>query len=129
MLAHQYLQAVNQVYAVRQKKHIWQRDGPDAMLYGLEPNFGCCTANFNQGWPKFSSMTVLREGDDIVVIATYLPLVATLTEGVNVEIDTTFPFEDSVIVTVKNPTRKAYRVSFVVPNWVQWDARGRTTIY
>ena len=28
--------------------HVWTHDGADAELYGLEPNYGCCTANFNQ---------------------------------------------------------------------------------
>ena len=49
MWAHQYLQAINQVNALEHADpHVWQSDGPQAEMYGLEPNFGCCTANFNQ---------------------------------------------------------------------------------
>ena len=53
-----YLQAINQVNALSTNPHVWTHDGPDAELYGLEPNYGCCTANFNQGWPKWASMVV-----------------------------------------------------------------------
>jgi len=48
MWANEYLQAVNQINAIRANPHVWAHDGPDAEIYGLEPNFGCCTANFNQ---------------------------------------------------------------------------------
>ena len=48
MWAHQYLQAVNQISAHKEHPHIWTHDGDDAERYGLEPNYGCCTANFNQ---------------------------------------------------------------------------------
>ncbi len=44
MWAHQYLQAVNQINAKYNDPHVWTHDGPDAQRYGLEPNFGCCTA-------------------------------------------------------------------------------------
>jgi hypothetical protein len=54
MWAHQYLQAVNEINAMKADPHIWTHDGDQAELYGLEPNYGCCTANFNQGWPKVS---------------------------------------------------------------------------
>ena len=50
MWAHQYLQAVNQMQARLSHPHVWTHDHADAERYGLEPNFGCCTANFNQGW-------------------------------------------------------------------------------
>lgn len=43
--AHQYLQAVNEIAAMHQDDHVWTHDGPDAEIYGLAPNFGCCTAN------------------------------------------------------------------------------------
>ena len=50
MWTHQYVQQVNQIAC--QKTMImapWSTNGPYAHTFGLEPNFGCCTANFNQG--------------------------------------------------------------------------------
>ena len=48
MWAHQYLQAINEINAIKADPHVWQHDGDMAEAYGLEPNFGCCTANFHQ---------------------------------------------------------------------------------
>src|SRR5450759_5345592 len=52
MWSHQYDQQANQVL-VSVAKRAWSDNGPDSNIYGLEPNFGCCTANMHQGWPKF----------------------------------------------------------------------------
>ena len=52
MWAHQYDQQPNQIQVGLNSKP-WTTNGPESNLYGLEPNFGCCTANFHQGWPKF----------------------------------------------------------------------------
>ena len=54
MWAHQYDQQANQVECVV-GKHVWTTNNDDANIFGLEPNFGCCTANLHQGWPKFAS--------------------------------------------------------------------------
>ena len=54
MWAHQYNQEPNQVECSLHHKP-WTTDGPESNLFGLEPNFGCCTANFHQGWPKFAA--------------------------------------------------------------------------
>ena len=54
MWAHQYNQEPNQVECSLHRKP-WTTDGPESNLYGLEPNFGCCTANFHQGWPKLAA--------------------------------------------------------------------------
>lgn len=51
--AHQYLQQSNEINAQVCDPHVWMDDGPYSTVYGLEPNYGCCTANFGQGWPKF----------------------------------------------------------------------------
>ncbi|MGA8727796.1 MAG: beta-L-arabinofuranosidase domain-containing protein [Terracidiphilus sp.] len=61
MWAHQYNQEPNQVECSLHQKP-WTTDGPESNLYGLEPNFGCCTANFNQGWPKFTNSLFMRSG-------------------------------------------------------------------
>ena len=74
MWAHQYLQAINQVQVIKSDPHVWAHDGDEAELYGLEPNFGCCTANFNQGWPKFANNLVFRTQDGGAAIGAYAPV-------------------------------------------------------
>jgi uncharacterized protein len=51
MWAHQYNQQTNQVLCTLEKRD-WVSNGPESNLFGVEPNFGCCTANMHQGWPK-----------------------------------------------------------------------------
>ena len=57
MWAHQYDQQPNQVMCSLQKRD-WTTNGPESNIFGLEPNFGCCTANMHQGWPKFAASLV-----------------------------------------------------------------------
>ncbi len=54
MTAHQYDQQANQIKVSRDKRN-WYNNGEDANVFGFSPNFGCCTANYHQGWPKFVS--------------------------------------------------------------------------
>ncbi len=106
MWAHQYDQMVNQVACVKlDPGHvIFRTNGPESHLFGLEPNFGCCTANFNQGFPKFAMSTFMKAEDGIASAAIAPAKVDTTIDGhkVSVESDTLYPFGGRVnyIVTV-----------------------------
>ena len=41
-----------------------RQNGPEANMFGLEPNFGCCTANMHQGWPKLVASLWMASPDD-----------------------------------------------------------------
>lgn len=95
MWTHQYVQQVNQIAC--QKTMImapWSTNGPYAHTFGLEPNFGCCTANFNQGWPKFALSTFMHNGDTILN-AVMLPSVLNI-DGVKIKLETNYPFENKM---------------------------------
>ena len=64
MWAHQYDQQVNQIECSVREDRIWNTNGADANIFGLEPNYGCCTANLSQGWPKFAARQWMRTHDD-----------------------------------------------------------------
>ena len=71
---------------------------PDSNLYGLEPNFGCCTANFHQGWPKFASHLWMKTPDGGLAVVAYAPcVVETKIQGkpVKLEVKTDYPFRDT----------------------------------
>ena len=52
--AHQYHQQANQVQCTVAQRD-WTQAGDDCTIFGLEPNFGCCTANLHQGCPSWSA--------------------------------------------------------------------------
>lgn len=115
MWAHQYLQQDNEINAIHSDDHIWVFDGPDSTLYGLAPNYGCCTANFNQGWPKLTQSTVMVSPDgNSFVISIYAP-VSIEHEGTVISIDTNYPFNETVIVNAKCTETKT--LIFRIPSW------------
>ncbi len=95
MWTHQYVQQVNQIAC--QKTMImapWSTNGPYAHTFGLEPNFGCCTANFNQGWPKFALSTFMHK-DNTIISSLMLPSVLN-DNGVKIKLTTNYPFENKM---------------------------------
>ena len=88
--------------------------------YGLAPNYGCCTSNFNQGWPKFTQHLVMEHGSGLgLVVAMYSPAVVkhTLANGAEAElsIKTDYPFDG--IVTIDASCEKGMILSLRIPSW------------
>ena len=98
-----------------------ENNGPDSNLYGLEPNFGCCTANMHQGWPKFAAnLWMATRGDGLAAVA-YGPsrVTAPVRGGVPVTIteETEYPFRDTSRLTVNPSARSRSRSSCAFPAW------------
>ncbi len=119
MWAHQYNQEPNQVEVSLHSKP-WTTDGPESNLYGLEPNFGCCTANFHQGWPKFAASLWMASSDNGLVAAAYSPCeVRTMVRGTAVHIleETEYPFRGKVRITVNPAADVAFPLQLRIPAW------------
>jgi hypothetical protein len=120
MCAHQYDQQANQVVVKVSDPRVYTDNGPDANLYGLEPNFGCCTANMHQGWPKFASHLWGRSLDGGLAALAYAPCVVETTvngKPVKVETITDYPFRDEVTIRVTNPELMELPLCVRVPSW------------
>jgi hypothetical protein len=121
MWSHQYDQQVNQVQCTINPDHMWSSNGPESNLYGLEPNFGCCTANMHQGWPKFAAHLWMRAGDGIAAVA-YAPSTARFETGgaqVSVAVDSDYPFRETLKLTVATDKPARFPLVLRVPAWAQ----------
>ncbi len=95
MWTHQYVQMVNQIACQRTMIMApFSTNGPEAHLFGLEPNYGCCTANFNQGWPKFALSPFMYNGNTIIN-SVMLPSVLK-DKGITIELETDYPFKNKM---------------------------------
>lgn len=118
--SHQYDQQANQVQCTINPEHGWSTNGPESNLFGLEPNYGCCTANMHQGWPKLVSHLWMRSADDGLVAAAWAPCqVKTDVRGVPVSItvDTGYPFREDIRVTVEAARPVRFPLHLRVPAW------------
>lgn len=119
MWAHQYNQEPNQVECSLHSKP-WTTDGPESNLYGLEPNFGCCTANFHQGWPKFAASLYMLSHDDGLVAAAYAPCeVSTVIRGTPVRVvqETGYPFRGAMQIRLSPASPVNFPLKLRVPAW------------
>jgi uncharacterized protein len=125
MWAHQYNQEPNQIECSLHRSP-WTSDGPESNLYGLEPNFGCCTANFHQGWPRFTASLFMvaaaqdRHEQDGLVAAAYAPCeVHTVLNEVAVHMieETNYPFHGSVRVRVNPASPVRFPLKLRIPGW------------
>lgn len=118
MWTHQYDQQVNQVGCVKLgEKSIFRTNGPDAHLFGLEPHFGCCTSNFNQGWPKFALSTFFKNEDSLVSAALAPSRVKTEFKGVKTEVElkTDYPFKNLLRYEIKTEKSVKFKLKIRLP--------------
>jgi hypothetical protein len=104
----------------------WVSDGPESNLYGLEPNFGCCTANFHQGWPKFTASLFMLSGasesEQGIVAAAYAPCeLHTRIRGAAVHVieETDYPFRGTIRLTLNPASPVAFPFSLRIPAWAE----------
>lgn len=121
MWAHQYDQQPNQIKCSLAKGP-WTSNGPEANLFGLDPNFGCCTANFHQGWPKLNDSLWMGTADGGLAALIYAPCtVKTVVGGVPVAVtvETDYPFRDTVTIAVAPAHATRFPLKLRVPGWAR----------
>ena len=121
MWAHQYDQQVNQVQCSLNSKP-WTTNGAESNLFGLEPNFGCCTANYHQGWPKLVASLWMRTAEDGLAAVLYGPCELKTTvrgKAVHLREETEYPFRDSVVITVEPESALHFPLQVRIPEWAE----------
>ena len=116
MWAHQYDQMSNQIACIKfPGRSLFRTNNGEAHLFGLEPHFGCCTANFNQGWPKLVLSSFMHKGNTVV---SAVPVPSILTDdGIKVELETDYPFVNTLKYKVK--TQKDFNLVIRIPSFAK----------
>ena len=116
MWAHQYVQLSNQIACIRfPGKPIFGTNGREAHLFGLEPNYGCCTANFNQAWPKFALSAFMHKDGEVISV---VPVPSSLkTDKYSVELKTNYPFENSFAYSVE--AKEDFKLLVRIPSFAK----------
>ncbi len=120
MWVRQYNQMVNQVACPKFEgpEVPFMTNGPEGNMYGLETNYGCCTANFNQGWPKFALSTFMRSKTGLASVA-HAPAKATLDINgakVECELDTMYPFREKLTYTITTDRPVEFDFEIAIPS-------------
>ena len=121
-MAHQYLQQANQVLVSRAERK-WFNTNEESNLFGLEPNFGCCTANMHQGWPKFLKSLWYREGTNTIVSMVHAPSKISIDTDDGkwcIEEETEYPFKNHITYYVREAGNSKMHLKIRIPGWCEY---------
>jgi hypothetical protein len=119
MWSHQYVQLSNQIACEKfEGNPPFRTNGREAHMFGLEPNFGCCTANFNQGWPKLCESSFARSAKGIASCVFVPAQIDTTINGarVSVALDTAYPFRGNLTYTVRTDRDVEFDLDIRIPS-------------
>ena len=120
MLARQYDQQANQV-KVSNEKRSWYNNEDDSNIYGFAPNFGCCTANYHQGWPKFVASLWYATNDGGLSAVSYAPCTVRtrlMDVPVKLAVSGNYPFSQDVEIEVAVKQSVEFPLYLRIPFWV-----------
>lgn len=119
-LSHQYDQQVNQISCTIAKRN-WFNNNDDSNIFGLEPNFGCCTANLHQAWPKLAQSLWMATEDKGLAAVVYAPcsVEALVGKGTKAELQvgTEYPFKDRISIKISLEKAEIFPIKLRIPNW------------
>lgn len=123
MWGRQYDQQPNQVWCSHARRD-WTSNDADANLFSLEGHFGCCTANFHQGWPKLVTHAWMRSPDDGLAFSILQPCsLRTQVRGADVEleVETDYPFGETLLIRVVSieGESKSFPLRVRIPAWAR----------
>ena len=118
--ARQYIALPNEPFADRlQRPTPFWNVGENGLVYGLDPNYPCCTVNMPQGLPKFLSAAYLQVGEEGIGHALLGPAeVHTRTKSgtkVDIACNTSYPF--GMIFDYQINSSAAFNLHLRVPGW------------
>lgn len=118
MWAHQYVQQSNQINCIRfayPQHSVFSTNQSEAHLFGLEPHYGCCTANFSQGFPKFL-LSAFAYNQECVLNT--LPIPSKLSsKQCEIEIITDYPFKNQFLYKVK--AKESFTFKIRIPTFAK----------
>lgn len=116
----QYVHQVNQIQCTHDHRN-WTENKDDANMFGLEPNFGCCTANMHQGWPKLTSHLWMGTVDGGLAAISYAPcrVRTNVLSSVQLELNvrTNYPFKDTIVIEINPSEAAVFPLKLRIPSW------------
>ncbi|KAL0490805.1 NAD(P)H-quinone oxidoreductase subunit H [Acrasis kona] len=120
---HQYVQQTNQVTCKMSETTLFTNVGNRGNLYGKAPHFGCCTANYHQGWPKFVQHLWMKQSESTFAAVLYAPSSFTFNikdQDVTFRTITNYPFLDGLItIQISNNGGPIIPITLLlrIPEW------------
>ena len=122
MWGHQYDQQVNQIECSIRENRTWNTNGVESNIFGVDPNYGCCTANLSQGWPKFAAHLWMESTDGGLALTAYAPNKASLRIDnvlVEAEVETGYPFREHIRLNIRVAKPCSFPLWLRIPTWAQ----------
>ena len=122
MWSHQYVQMSNQIDCTEIVGNPpFGTNTGEAHVFGLEPHYGCCTANHGQGWPKLALSAFMQTADGIVSAIPLPTKLETVRNGIPVTVEcvTEYPFRNQIVYRVTVPKKTDFVLHLRIPSFAK----------